>query len=64
MYLVYPRELIEGPATKSGLRNPPIENIVMGRAYPAELINADSTSQTNKAIAGWKKGSVAWGIGV
>ena len=33
-------------------------------AYPAELINADSTSQTNKAITGWKKSSVAWGIGV
>ena len=33
-------------------------------AYPAELINADSTSQTNKAITGWKKSSVAWGAGV
>ena len=33
-------------------------------SYPAELINADSTSQKPTAIAGWKKSSVAWGIGV
>ena len=37
---------------------------ILAYAYPAELINADSTSQRNKAIAGWKKSSVAWGIGV
>jgi hypothetical protein len=32
--------------------------------YPAELINADSTSQKSKTISSWKKRSVAWGVGV
>ena len=32
--------------------------------YPAELINADSTSHKSKTIIGWEKRSVAWGVGV
>ena len=59
------KEPCEGPAAKSGLRNPPIENGFIGLSC-RELANADSTiaSQRNKAIAGWKKSSVAWGVGV
>ena len=38
------------------------------QASPVELINADSTNYSqrnlNKTIAGWKKSSVAWGVGV
>ena len=30
--------------------------------YPAELINADSTSQQSKTNAGWKQNSVARGL--
>ena len=33
-------------------------------AYPVELINAGSTVEKSKTIAGWKKSSVAWGVGV
>jgi hypothetical protein len=56
----------DGTATKSGLRNPPNKNICIGLpcGLSVEQINADSTSQRKKTITGWKKSSVAWGVGV
>ena len=58
--------IFEGPVTKSGLRNRLIILIFIAHplAIDLELINTDSTSQTNKAILGWKKSSVAWGVDV
>ena len=44
------QEEFEGIATKSGLRNPPMQNMLW--AYPVELITADSTSHRDKTITG------------
>ena len=49
-----PDSLLEGPATKSGLRNPPIKNMFIGLSCGADQCRfiADSTSQRNKTIIG------------